>query len=248
MKRAGKQAFTLIEMLVVIAVMATLAALIFPVIKGVNAAKVRSRTRAEMAQIITAIENYQAKLGHYPPDNVTNPATGGVNPFINLLYYELSGTTNQTVPGSGFTTYTTLDGRSQVRSTDLASAGFGAPGQVPGLANSSAAAGGDEGTTVVECFRGSLRPNQVVDLVPPKPPYSLKVLVGSVPVPASVQAANYPGVVGGYLTWRYNASKPIYNPNSYDLWIDVFINGKTNRICNWKHDYEIVSPGGPLPY
>jgi len=33
--------------------------------------------------------------------------------------------------------------------------------------------------------------------------------------------------------WRYNSSNPRYNPKSYDLWIDVTVGGKTNRVCNW---------------
>jgi hypothetical protein len=40
---------------------------------------------------------------------------------------------------------------------------------------------------------------------------------------------------------RYNSSSPTNNPNSYDLWIDVVIDGKTNRISNWSKERVIVS-------
>jgi len=33
--------------------------------------------------------------------------------------------------------------------------------------------------------------------------------------------------------YRYNSSSPTNNPRSYDLWIDVLIGGKFNRISNW---------------
>src|SRR5215468_7634745 len=79
-------AFTLIELLVVIAIMSVLAALIIPVTSAVNRHKLRSRTRAEMRSIETAIEDYKTKKGYYPPDNPNS----GI--FLNQLYYELSGT------------------------------------------------------------------------------------------------------------------------------------------------------------
>src|SRR5271157_1390521 len=182
MKRAERQAFTLVEMLVVIAVMSVLAAMIFPITGAVNRTKVRTRTRAEMEQIITAIENYQAKVGHYPPDNALLQNADPQKPIsylpacTNQLFYELLGTTF-TPPRA----YQTSDGRSQVRTND-----FGPYFGVTGFANSTTGGGGDEGTTVVECLRGSLRANQVADLAVLPAPYSLKVLVGSVPVPANL--------------------------------------------------------------
>jgi len=35
-------------------------------------------------------------------------------------------------------------------------------------------------------------------------------------------------------TWRYNASMPAHNPDSFDLWADVIIGGKTITIGNWR--------------
>src|SRR5438093_12291165 len=64
-----RAAFTLIEMLVVIAVITILAAMIFPITRAVNRTKVRSRAQAELTQIESAIELYKAKHGFYPPDN-----------------------------------------------------------------------------------------------------------------------------------------------------------------------------------
>src|ERR1700751_3501851 len=76
------RAFTLIELLVVIAVISLLAAMIFPITGAVTRNRIRSRARTELEKVVTAIEVYKSKLGHYPPDNPDNAT-------VNQLYYEL---------------------------------------------------------------------------------------------------------------------------------------------------------------
>lgn len=41
------------------------------------------------------------------------------------------------------------------------------------------------------------------------------------------------GPGGAINPWSYNSSSPTNNPGSFDIWVDVVIGGKTNRICNW---------------
>jgi hypothetical protein len=172
-----------------------------------------------MEQIATGIEIYKAKRGYYPPDNPGKPST-------NQLYYELAGTTF-TPPD----VYRTIDGRSQIRTNTIGSA-F----RVSGFLNSSTGDVGDEGSTVVNCLKSGLQAGQVADLGTT----GIKVLVGSVPLPPNL-AGVYPGTAGGgYCAWRYVSSNPTNNPNSYDLWIDVILDGKTNRICNWSRSAVIV--------
>ena len=79
-------AFTLIELLAVIAIIGILAAFLLVVTGGVNRTKDISRTTAEMGQIEAALESYKTAYGTYPP--------GGNNVLTNALYYELVGTTN----------------------------------------------------------------------------------------------------------------------------------------------------------
>jgi prepilin-type N-terminal cleavage/methylation domain-containing protein len=90
-------AFTLIELLVVISIIGILAALIIP-LSGIATTKMRiSRTKAELNQLVTAIESYKLETGSYPPDNtnlvmVTTSSnlyksTAAKNP----LFYELTG-------------------------------------------------------------------------------------------------------------------------------------------------------------
>ena len=215
-KRPG---FTLIELLVVIAVISILAAMIIPVGKAVNRQKIISKSRAELYGIQTLIEAYKAKLGHYPPDNPRGPIT-------NQLYFELLGTTLS----NGV--YVTLDGSAQISTTAIKPL-FG----VDGFVNCTQPGGGDE-ARLASRFLPGLKPGQIGDLTT-NSANRVRVLLCSVPWPFDVNfpIANHPGMN----PIRYNSSSPTNNPNSYDLWIDVVIDGKTNRISNWSKERVIVS-------
>ena len=211
-------AFTLIELLVVIAVIAVLASMIFPVTGAVNRFKIKSRSLAELGQLQSAIADYKTKVGHYPPDNPTNPS-------LNQLYWELSGTKlNQGV-------YTTLDGASRINETDVPLM-FGG---VAGFVNSTKGGGGDESGNAENFLKAGLKPNQTHEV-----DGKAKVLVG-VPYqklgsgPFSLDPI--PGVPNQTANpWRYRMTNPTNNPSSYDLWLDVIIGGKAYRICNWSRD------------
>ncbi len=220
----GALGFTLVELLVVIAIIAVLASMIFPIMGAVNRAKIRSRSQAELTQIETAIEQYKIKQGHYPPDNGNYWTT-------NQLFFELLGATlNNGV-------YKTLDGSCQID----ASAVSNIFQNVGGFVNCTRGSGGDEGG-VANAFLNALKPDQIAEL-----DSGAKVLVGPVPWPAgSYQPLPVPPAKAvGLNPWCYNASHPTNNPSTYDLWIDVMIGGKTNRICNWSKQALVVS--SPYP-
>jgi prepilin-type N-terminal cleavage/methylation domain-containing protein len=220
------RAFTLIEMLVVIAVMSILAALIFPVTKAVNRNKLRSRAKAELAQIETAIERYKTKLGYYPP------SSRDTNSPVSQLYYELVGTTSS---GSGRRQmiFQTLDGGTRISSEDLFLC-FG----VDGLANSAPATGGDEVQPASSFLKG-IAPTQTA-FYTNRSGVSAKVLVAPAvwPERQGVRIAGNPRLN----PCGYNSSGPKFNVGSYDLWMDLFIDGKTNRICNWSKEPLINPP------
>jgi len=217
--------FTLIELLVVIAVIAILAALIIPIGKAVNRRKIIAKSRAELAQVELAIEAYKSTLGHYPPDN-------NLDPRLNQLYFELRGTTN-TGP-----TYRTLDGSAEISSRVATIQSYF--GGVSGFINCTQPGGSDEGRRA-KSFLPDLKPGQVGDLVT-NGADRVKVILCSVPWPvdSNFPIPNHPGMN----PVRYNSSSPSNNPNAYDVWIDVIIDGKTNRISNWSREPLVVS----LPY
>jgi prepilin-type N-terminal cleavage/methylation domain-containing protein len=98
-----RHAFTLIEMLVVIAIIGIVAALVVNMNAGAQAAKRNAQVNADKSKLMTMINNYQSKLNFYPPDNgslaATNLAYYDATAAINPLLYELTGATNtNTVP------------------------------------------------------------------------------------------------------------------------------------------------------
>lgn len=88
--RVVLRAFSLIELLVVISIIAVLAGLVVGVAPVAGKRMREARIRAELAALVTAIESYKARYGVYPPDN-HNPATRTTNPVLNPLFYELTG-------------------------------------------------------------------------------------------------------------------------------------------------------------
>ncbi|HZR19977.1 MAG TPA: prepilin-type N-terminal cleavage/methylation domain-containing protein [Verrucomicrobiae bacterium] len=202
--RSSAFGFTLIELLIVIAIISILAAMIIPISGAVTRNRIKAKARTEIEHVATAIDLYKAKLGHYPPDN---PGL----PNINQLYFELVGTTLT----NG--TYVTLDNSAQIAVSDLQRV-FG--GGVGGFINTTRSGAGDESRPATT-FLNNLKPDETITITNP-PPDRIKYLVAGVP--------SAPGV---YDYISYVSSNPTNNPNSYDLWVDIVISGKTNRISNW---------------
>ena len=219
-------AFTLIELLVVIAVIALLAALTFPAVQGVKASAIRTRAKGELTQMETALERFYQKLGYYPPDNPPNWAR-------NQLYYELLGTTN--VGTLAAPVYATLDGSARITAADLTLA-FGP--NVTGFVNCSRPGRSDDAPGAT-AFVNNLKPSQFMVITNGDPPTSCSVLGSGIDGwPTMV----YTDSRGAKLNpWRYNSSNPQHNPKSFDLWIDVAVGSKTNRICNWSDKPLVVA-------
>lgn len=71
-RAVGVTAFTLIELLIVIAIIAVLAGFIVATAGYVQKKGKRSRAEAEIAAMSAALENYRADNGAYPSDALTN--------------------------------------------------------------------------------------------------------------------------------------------------------------------------------
>jgi len=68
--QARLRAFTLIELLTVIAIIAILAAITFGVVKGVNERAAIGQAKAELAVLSQALESYKQRYGDYPQTTV----------------------------------------------------------------------------------------------------------------------------------------------------------------------------------
>lgn len=214
-RRSG---FTLIELLVVMAVIAILAAVLFPAFGIFKKSAAIKKATVELKKVAMAIESYKAELGHYPPDHAK---PGGVDPLVNSLYFELSGTT---IAAANFET---LDGSARIPSLQVQST-FGQAGFV-----NCSRGGGDDNAQPAKAFVKGLPPTQYGELSP-----NVRLLV------CSIQWPEVNGnVVGVPLLnpWRYVSSNPTNNPGSYDLWVDIVVGGKTNRISNWSEKPQIVA-------
>jgi prepilin-type N-terminal cleavage/methylation domain-containing protein len=222
-------AFTLVELLVVIAAIGILAAMLMPVMNHVAIHAVIQRAQSERAQLETAIQNYYSDRGYYPPGNSASPQTPYAA-LTNQLYYELEGTTTN---GIQSVNYTTLDSASTM-------AGFAIPTAFgPGV------------TGFMNYTKGDTEDSKPAkDFLPALPAARLATnYVGRASFTILVTAANsdpnyqpLPGIVTmtgrNANPWRY-LNPGVHNPNSYDLWIQIFVGGKTNLICNWKSDPEV---------
>ncbi len=226
--RMARRAFTLIELLVVIAVISLLAGLIFPVTGAVNRAKTRAKAQGELAKVEAAILDYKMKLGHYPPDHPTDLR-------YNQLFYELLGTAYVPVGKSGQPAFRVLNGSTEIPVKAVPEVWPG----VQGFVNANAGAGGDE-VAKAKAFLGDVPPGQML---------SLDVNTASA---GTVQVAFLGTTLEGpYMLvdangrklnpWRFNSSNPTNNPNSFDLWVDVLVGGKTNRFSNWSKRPIIVN-------
>ena len=218
-----RTAFTLIELIVVIAIIGLLAAMIFPIAGAVNRHKQIGTAQTQLQAMELSIDGYKSKLGFNPPDNTNNPV-------INPLYFELIGTTNN---GVSTTTPPTLwgatDGSAQIglsTTPNNITALYG----VTAFANSSTRTRSDDNGSAAGTFINNLTPNQI-GLAKQDDPNS-KILVCSVTWPLDRTPAPVPGNPS-MNPWRYVSSHPTNNTGSYDLWVDLIIAGKTNRVCNW---------------
>ena len=215
-------AFTLVELLVVISIIGILAGFAIPALKSFKRTSILKQASAEMAQLETAIDSFKAAYGYYPPSNPNDPR-------ISPLYFELQGTKINPALGS----YQTLDGSASISTnTGIMMSAFGVSGFVNCLKP-----GTSEDAPVARSFLTGLKANRFISV-------SNNLVLATVLMTAvGGPDDNYKPFFGtdGFNPWRY-ACPGTNNPNSYDLWVQLSINGKTNLICNWSKQVQLNSP------
>ncbi len=208
-RHAPTKAFTLTEMLVVIAVIGILAGILLGALPGVLEKRDRKRVEVELTQLVSAIEYYKEKQGFYPPDNSNNIA-------LPPLFYELVGTK---ISGSTPPVYVPKNDAPGVPA-GLLSFTFG----TPSILNASAEA------SEVQNFYKTLRPRQYKAW-----PGNTNIMVLTVPGKGP-QGTNFNP--WRYIVAKPNAKAndpyPTNNPTSFDLWGEIEIRGRRVAIGNWK--------------
>jgi prepilin-type N-terminal cleavage/methylation domain-containing protein len=223
----ARPAFTLVELLTVIAIIGIVAAMIFPVARTVKRQTIVHSAQAQMAQLQTALERYKSVYGFYPP--------GSAWALTNQLYFELEGTFPTNIGGANY--YMTLDHVSRIPVILLGSA-FGAG--VGGFMNCEKP-GAPPDAPHAEDFLTDLNSNQYSTVLINTSGGTGGTAVNLLVTPVGGPDSTYTPV-GTWLPdvnpWRY-AYPGTKNPGSYDLWIQLQIAGRTNLVCNWTKTVEI---------
>jgi prepilin-type N-terminal cleavage/methylation domain-containing protein len=211
--------FTLVELLIVIAVIAILAAMLMPLFNYIEKKSIIEHAQSELGQMETAVGRYHSKYGFYPPSSV------GGNSLINPLYYELIGTTTNS-SGTGVN-FTTLDNASTVSASTIQSV-FG----ISAFMNCTKGSGDD--SAPAQTFLAGLKPGQIagngtVDVIVT----SATSDPGYLPIPGFTSLTGRPANPWCYVCPGTN------NPASYDLWIQLSLGGKSYLICNWVKNVQV---------
>jgi prepilin-type N-terminal cleavage/methylation domain-containing protein len=218
-------AFTLIELLVTIAIIGALAALVLP-LSGIASTKMRiARVKTELNQYVNAIETYKLETGEYPPDHglMGQTTTNDMNLYrkraaLNPLVYELTGTI---FTNGNFIVLADNDSLESLTFQKI----FGRRG-----IRNSARLKSDIDFKGFNLKEGQKEEIKTTTLGAP----DADVEILKVPVPGHFtidgRTANTK-----FNPWFYDASSTNrHNKNSYDLWAEIVVQGKTNVIGNWK--------------
>jgi prepilin-type N-terminal cleavage/methylation domain-containing protein len=231
-----QSAFTLIELLVVIAIIAILAALVVGGAGVAVALSHKSRAQVELASLSAAIDAYKQKRGYYPPCNLSNAPTTPYCTTHSSLFYELTGTITTNLGSS-------QNFRSPLTQELLTQPSGGAgPTSVQWLFGTGGFNNSSPDPTEIQNFYPAMKNYQHGALYITDgsgPTYTLMVL--SVHGPKDFPNGGSSQI---YNFWHYVSSanaQPVHNRDTYDLWVDIVIRGKTNRISNWSKDPEIVN-------
>ena len=217
-----RKAFTLIELLVTISVILLLAALTVGGVTRATKSAGEARVRAELNQLVTAIESYQADLGVYPPDNGDLALTRSDRAARNPLYYELMGTVVDNQNGQ----FRTGDGSETIGVARIKNR-FGVDGFQNAVTDPAKV------RNYLRELKGTQRAKFTSD------PTDVEVLKVHLQWP--LKSTQPPIPENPALNpWRYLVASPNnstnHNLDSYDLWAE-YVDGKHVRVLgNWRSE------------
>jgi prepilin-type N-terminal cleavage/methylation domain-containing protein len=86
MKTRHVRAFTLLELLSVIAIIGILTALLFPGFSAARRSATKAKTKVQFAQWTAAVESFRSEYGHYPIFDAGGLVNGGVTETDHLFH------------------------------------------------------------------------------------------------------------------------------------------------------------------
>jgi prepilin-type N-terminal cleavage/methylation domain-containing protein len=225
-----QRGFTLVEMLVVVAVIAILAGLVVGLTSRASSAARDNKIKVMRDQLVTAIESYHAHFGFYPPDNRRQLPSREFDSLVNPLFYELTGTVldNPHSPTGVF--------RSPDYGDVLTSQ------QIIALFNREGFVNASPDPKQVRKFI-ELRSEQYGLLNQQQPEVHVLAVPVRWPVREGAAELEWPLASRSGFTperglnpWRYISSNPTNNPGRFDLWAEFVDGRKVRMISNWQRD------------
>jgi len=214
----GRHAFTLIELLTVIAIIAILAGITLGLTSAARNARTNARANAELQQLRTAIESYKADRSTFPPDHaLPSGSPTKVNPVVNQLYYELVGLDVQ--DGA----FRVKGGREEIQ-PDTVKAVFGRGGFLNASADPSEPSKAYLDPKASSVNRVSIN-GANVDLLVTAFPWPMNA-----PEAPPLQAY---GEKSRANPWRYVSTTATNNAGGYDLWMEVWVGSDKRVFKNW---------------
>ena len=205
----ARQAFTLIELMTVITIMAIVAALVVTMGAAASQQKKKTAVEAQKNKLITMISSYYAKLNYYPPDNgnlaanVSIPSVYDGLAATNPLVYELFGATNLN-NGANFIVFNSANNNNFIKGSD-----YNKTFNRGGIAN------GDS-VEPHNFFQPGPLPKDYAPYLKDNPS-----IVGLI-VPATLVGNNTNNF------WHYDSSSSRrHNMQSFDLWAEFSIGSKS---------------------
>jgi len=84
-----RAAFSIIELLTVIAVMGILAAILIPTVSSVRRSAAKAKTKVQFSQWAAAIEAFRSEYGYYPQFDASNKVNGGAGSAGDHLFHDI---------------------------------------------------------------------------------------------------------------------------------------------------------------
>lgn len=237
--RRSSRAFTLVEVLVVIAIIGVLAGLIVNLAPGAIRKKRDAVVEAQKQALTTMIESYKEKFGSYPPGNGYMPVQGYLNPGgtinksydayarTNTLLYELTGATPISSATTPIYQYSALGGSNVLRYafyTNMLGVG--------GIVNSLERQNFYGKNLRLRTSMAGKPDDQIRPIAPDPskltdPNAGILVLLVPAPLEWDPTAASLVPISKDFVNaWRYDCtSTNRHNLDSYDLWA-VYSSGK----------------------